>query len=235
MVRGVVLTVLASVLTITACDRKPTVEKGSGAPGGRSVATGTASSGALGASTVAAYDCEDGAYVVADFRTASDDVALFLPGETVFLPQVEAASGAKYSDGALTFWSRAHEAMLGRDGVTVRCIENRQASVIEKAKLGGADFWAAGNEPGWTLELYPDRLVLVTAYGELRIESPVGPPVVDDEAGTAVFSSVGSEHEVTVTLRSGRCADDMSGRKFETTVGLVVDGRSYRGCGRALH
>jgi membrane-bound inhibitor of C-type lysozyme len=49
-----------------------------------------------------AYRCEDGRYIVAHYRDPTDEVWLFLPGETVRLPHVPAASGAKYSDGATT-------------------------------------------------------------------------------------------------------------------------------------
>lgn len=235
MGRASVVVFVVFGLVLSGCESRPEKVPGNPVPAENQQARNEGYDAAVSVSMVAAFDCEDGSYVVAEFRETNGDVVLFLPGETVFLPHVEAASGARYADDSTVFWTKGFEAVLERDGVGVDCVKNGPASVIEKAKLGGADFWATGNEPGWTLELFSDRLVLVTNYGELRIEAPVEPPVVDDAAGTAVFSSAGAEYEVTVMLRSGRCNDDMSGHEFETTVELVLDGRTYRGCGQALH
>ncbi|CQD35381.1 MliC family protein [Yersinia mollaretii] len=44
-----------------------------------------------------------------------DKVSLILDGEQLTLPQVRAASGAKYSDGHYTFWSKGNSAFIERD------------------------------------------------------------------------------------------------------------------------
>ena len=231
MARSVIWIMVLCMFVAAACSREPAIDVAAEPP----VVTSEPSAETSPATTVAAFDCDDGSYVVVEFREDSDDVALFLPGETVFLPHVEAASGAKYADDGVIFWSKGQEAMLKLGGVTVSCVKNGPASVIERAKLGGADFWATGNEPGWTLELFPDHLVLVTNYGEMRIEAPLGEPIVDQAARSTVFQAVSDDHEIEVVLQAQRCADDMSGHRFQTTVELVLDGRSYRGCGQALH
>jgi len=60
-----------------------------------------------------AYDCDDLAFRV---EVAEDRALLFLPGRSLPLPHVPSASGAKYSDGQVTFWSRGDEAQLTVDG-----------------------------------------------------------------------------------------------------------------------
>ncbi len=235
MARYLIWIAMICGLAATSCSREPVPEPAADASVGPPTVAETSSTEVKIDPTVAAFDCADGTYVVAEFRGIQDDVVVFLPGKTVFLPQVEAASGAKYSDGDVVFWSKGHEAVLEWNGATTHCVKNGPASVIEKAKLGGADFWATGNEPGWTLELFSDHLVLVTNYGELRIEVPVGEPIEDPMARTTVFSATSEEHEVVVTLRGDSCADDMSGQPFPTTVELLLDGRTYRGCGQPLH
>ncbi|AHM74146.2 lysozyme inhibitor [Yersinia hibernica] len=44
-----------------------------------------------------------------------DKVSLILDGKQLNLPQVRAASGAKYSDGRYTFWSKGNTAFVERD------------------------------------------------------------------------------------------------------------------------
>ena len=44
-----------------------------------------------------------------------DKVSLVLDGKQLTLPQVRAASGAKYSDNQYTFWSKGNTAFVERD------------------------------------------------------------------------------------------------------------------------
>jgi putative lipoprotein len=64
---------------------------------------------------VLAYACAAFAFRV---EVAADGVRLALPeGRSLDLPAVPSASGAKYSDGRDTFWSKGDEATLTLDGV----------------------------------------------------------------------------------------------------------------------
>ena len=82
-------------------------------------------------------------------RIEGENAWLFLPTGTVNLPHVPSGSGAKYTDGEITFWSKGEEA--------------------------------------------------------------------------------------TLEVGEGARQDTMSGEAFETTVTVVLDGKEFRGCGRALH
>ena len=183
------------------------------------------------------FDCvaEAPLSVVVSYRDP-DAVWLFLPERTVKLPRVRSASGAKYSDGKTVFWTQGQEARIElSDGQVWACAENRRRSVIEDAKLRGMDFWATGNEPGWTLEIGPDSLVLVTGYGAERHVFPGTEPQVDNDAGIATWQVEAAGHALRAVLTGGGCRDDMSGEAFETAVNVVFDGASLRGCGTALH
>ena len=64
---------------------------------------------------VVAYDCDGGfAFRV---EVAKERARLLLPGRSVTLPAAPSGSGAKYSDGTTTFWSKGDEASLSLDGV----------------------------------------------------------------------------------------------------------------------
>lgn len=183
-----------------------------------------------------AYRCEDGRYVVAHYRDASEEMWLFLPGETVRLPRVEATSGAKYSDGATMFWSQDREATLQEgNGEPVGCLEDRRRSIIEDAKLRGMDFWAAGNEPGWTLEIGRGKTVLVTNYGQDRYELETAEPTVEEENGRTTYTGRVGGREIAIQISPERCNDSMSGESFGSTVTVALDAQVLRGCGTALH
>ncbi|PLR41608.1 hypothetical protein CYR55_01895 [Chimaeribacter californicus] len=54
-------------------------------------------------------------------------VSLLLDGEQLHLPHVEAASGAKYSDGRYTYWTQGEKALIQRDDEVIisDCVVSR--------------------------------------------------------------------------------------------------------------
>jgi putative lipoprotein len=62
---------------------------------------------------VFAYDCPGFAFRV---EVSKERALVFLPGRSVPLAHVASGSGAKYSDGKVTFWSKGDEASLAVDG-----------------------------------------------------------------------------------------------------------------------
>lgn len=101
----------------------------------------------------------------------------------------------------------------------------------DAARLAGAGFRASGNEPGWLVEIYPDSLVFVTSYGEEHYRFP---DYTATDAEPFVYEASRGGHEISVTLTDTLCLDDMSGKPFETTVTIVFDEQTLRGCGRPL-
>ena len=183
-----------------------------------------------------AYDCDDGSYIVARFNEAADTAVVFLQHETAWLPQVPAASGAKYSDGAITLWTKGNEATLERaEGLICHCTEDRRRSRIEDSKLRGNDFWATGNEPGWTLEIGWAATVLVTDYGQRRIEFATPEPVVEAEGARARYTVEIDGQRVEIEITAKPCRDSMSGQPYESTVVVRLGDKLLRGCGLALH
>jgi membrane-bound inhibitor of C-type lysozyme len=63
-----------------------------------------------------AFQCPGDRQFVAVFEPDLDSVVISLRGERTRLPHVPAASGARYSDGSTTFWSKDDEALLERPG-----------------------------------------------------------------------------------------------------------------------
>lgn len=67
----------------------------------------------------ATFVCPDGTEIDAVFDNAAGTVTISLPDDTLTLPQVESASGAKYSDGTTVFWNKGDEAFVEVDGETI--------------------------------------------------------------------------------------------------------------------
>jgi membrane-bound inhibitor of C-type lysozyme/uncharacterized membrane protein len=185
--------------------------------------------------TTHVFECDDGYRF--PVRIEGGKAWLFLPGKTVSLPQVPAASGAKYSDGKMVFWSKGDEALLeAADDIRRNCRNNRFLSIWEHAKLNGVDFRAVGNEPGWHLEISRGRKILfVSDYGQSRFEFTTPEPETDGQARTAIYRTRNSEHVLQVIIAGQPCQDTMRGDPFESTVTVTLDGRRYTGCGKALH
>lgn len=174
-------------------------------------------------------------------RTGPGETALWLPPRFgrpyLVLGQTRAASGARYEGDGVVLWTKGRGARLEVDGEALpACLENRRRSIWEHAKLSGVDFRATGNEPGWHLELRRgERMRFVYDYGQRQAVTPMPEPLTDQAARRTVYHAVTEADDLTVTLEGEPCSDDMSGEAFETTVTVLLNGTTYRGCGRALH
>jgi uncharacterized membrane protein len=177
------------------------------------------------------FVCEDQSSHV--LRTTENGAWLFAPAGTRKLSRMRSASGAKYSDGVSVVWTKGEEALIGEVGGKLQtCHNDRRAAIWEHAKLNGADFRAIGNEPGWNLEIHEmSRVVLVTDYGASRVEVALPESVTDNEARSTRWDA----GELTLELIGAPCSDSMSGEAFETKVVVTWQGKTLRGCGRALH
>jgi uncharacterized membrane protein len=181
------------------------------------------------------YDCE-GLYVVAHFKPGSDGLWLFLPSETLLVPHIPSGSGAKYSNGTVTFWSKGETALLDTGtGMNLQCTEDRRRSLVEDAKLRGMDFRGTGNEPPWVLEIGSEELVLFTGYDRLMYRFPNRGHADDPQEPATVWRSSQDGHTVEIILSGQECLDSMSDDRFETRVQVTLDQTVWHGCGQALH
>jgi putative lipoprotein len=182
-----------------------------------------------------AYECSDGYNFIA--RHEKGKVWLFLPEKTISLSHVPSGSGAKYRDGQVTYWNKGHEALLEiEDAKHLYCKNNQAEAIWEDAKFRGVDFRAVGNEPGWNLEIIRgEKIVFVGDYGQERYAFFTAAPSIDQQARTTVYTAQNDRHELSVTIVGRPCRDTMGGEVFETTVTVILDGKAYQGCGKALH
>ena len=65
------------------------------------------------------FRCPDGRFVRARFDGRDEFAGIQFAGQEWRLPHIVSGSGARYSDGKTTFWSRGKSALLEMDGKIV--------------------------------------------------------------------------------------------------------------------
>lgn len=152
------------------------------------------------------------------------------------LPLVVSASGAKYADGTVTFWSKGGTATFERKGSpAINCTEARARSLLADAKLRGITYRAQGNEPGWLVEVGPgESLTYLADYGQERHAFAGVTRSSGDVPGTVVFAGEHGGQAIRVTLAHEACVDDMSGAQFDHRAVVEFGGQELRGCGTAV-
>jgi len=88
-----------------------------------------------------------------------------------------------------------------------------------------ATYMALGTEPGWTLEITPDRLNYDGDYGATKIMVP-NPGAKPSMNGRTYVSD-----RLSVVIKTAPCNDGMSDRRYADTVRVVADGKTLNGCG----
>jgi putative lipoprotein len=182
------------------------------------------------------WDCDGGLTLRMKNLYREDAITLEMHEGPRRLPLVVSASGAKYSDGSLTFWTEGDTAILEREGsAPVNCRESRYASLLADARERGVRYRGRGNEPGWTVEVGPgSRLEFVTNYGQDRHAFDAATESGSESAGARVVRAEQGDHRIKVSVTTEPCTDDMSGEHFEQLVVVEFGGKTFRGCGTAL-
>jgi putative lipoprotein len=178
---------------------------------------------------VASFDCDTLA-LTATFH--EDRVVIELPERALTLPQVVSGSGARYSNGATTFWNKGRDATYEVKGRTQTCRERREP--WQEAADRGVDFRAVGQEPGWFLEIDTGKQIrLVYDYAEHEMVTPAPAPLTKDTS-TVYDVMVEEAGHLVVKIHDASCRDAMSGETFPRSVTVMVGTRTLHGCGRDI-
>ena len=183
---------------------------------------------------VSVYECADGyRFTVA---VGPDSALLLLPAGPVRLPKARTASGARYQNEGVEFWSKGEEALLRRDEVEHRaCLSDRPAAIREGARLRGVDYRAMGNEPGWHLEITDGGTSrYVGDYGTTVIEYPTPLPGAGRGGGEITYVWADDVFRIAISLLPEPCQDTMADVDYPWTASVDVNGRKFNGCAWAL-
>lgn len=173
---------------------------------------------------------DESSYVV---RATENEAWVFRAGASLRLTAFLGGTPWQYEHGDVRLTIEGDHGMLSEPGKeTFTCRNDRRQAIWEHAKLDGVDFRGVGNEPPWILEMREmSRIVLMTDYGETRIERPL-PEAVTDQGRKMTQWDAG---DLQIEISAERCHDTMSGESFESRVVIHWRGQVLRGCGRSLH
>lgn len=177
-------------------------------------------------------------------RFKGDVAEIRTPGIVLRLRQQSSGSGATYGDtDGNAFRMKGDNATFTMQGENIsdevrrECTRTGRSSPWDDARARGVALRAAGNEPGWIVEVdrgETPRLRAELDYGERRLEVAAAQPLPSQD-GTGGFRGRAEDGgQVELRIRRERCHDDMSGHPYPASAELLVGGRTYRGCAAYL-
>ena len=239
----IVLLAGTALLAVAGCQRKE-VPAGETAADAKPAATvpATAPSPAPAADEVPAgalrayvWQCADGQTLVMRNLFREKAIAIDFHDGTRRLDQTVSASGARYADSVMVFWTKGSTATLERQGSpVVHCEERRADSLREDARARGVVYRALGNEPGWILEIGPGtKLSWTTNFGQDRHDFEQTQAATTPD-GASVFAAQNDAFTLKATVKAERCVDD-GDVEFDHVVTVESGGQTFRGCGTRLN
>jgi heat shock protein HslJ len=125
--------------------------------------------------------------------------------------------------------------VLTTDNAAQILFRRQESASLQDARTRGVDFRAVGQEPGWVVELKEgDQITAVLDYGATPLVLPTPSPDAAKDGTVTYDTSTDTDHLV-LNIKSKICLDAMSGEPHPSTVQLVVNDKSYQGCGDWLH
>ena len=232
-----------ALIAVAGCQRKetpadePAAEAKSAAPAAAAAPAPTPAVDEFPAGVLRAYvwQCADGQTLVMRNLLREKAIAIDFHDGTRRLDQTVSASGARYADGVMVFWTKGSTATLERQGApAVRCEERRADSLREDARARGVVYRALGNEPGWILEIGPaSKLTWTTNFGQDRYDFEQAEATATTD-GASVYSAQKDVVSLKATIRAERCVDD-GDVEYDHVVTVESGGQTYHGCGTRLN
>jgi putative lipoprotein len=215
----------------TAADAKPAASVPAAAPA-PTPATDEFPAGVLRAYV---WQCTDGQTLVMRNLLREKAIAIDFHDGTRRLDQTVSASGVRYADSVMVFWTKGSTATLERQGApAVQCEERHADSLREDARARGVVYRALGNEPGWTLEIGPaSKLSWTTNYGQDRYDFEQSQATTMPD-GTGVYTAQKDAVTLKATVKAERCVDDGE-VEYDHVVTVESGGQTYHGCGTRLN
>lgn len=122
---------------------------------------------------------------------------------------------------------------------TTELVEGADASFLEKKSRDGVDFYAVGNEPSWSLDIFQEDMISFKSMTEVaQLNTPKVEPSNTDDNSVLSYKAEVESGSITVSIKSDGCIDPMSGEEFPYSVeveaknGNMAEFMSFNGCGR---
>ena len=165
-------------------------------------------------------------------REFNEVATVRLPMQTLAVPRIRVASGARYANDRVEFWNRGETATLKVDGENrTGCTGQLVPTAWDEARLLGVDYRAVGYDPIWSLEIDEGKYLRFIIEGTSAVYFPVPQPTGD--ANRRVYRAV-TESDLEAVIEEKPCKDPSSQDPFPHTVTVTYGGIPYPGCGRPV-
>ena len=96
---------------------------------------------------------------------------------------------------------------------------------------------ALGKAPNWNLMVdnTTHQVTFESDEGVVSYRYPKVGPTLVRMADRTIYTVPNKDHQLNVQMTEKACLDVESGKSYETTVIVVLDGLSYHGCGNYEH
>ncbi len=118
-------------------------------------------------------------------------------------------------------------------------VEGASTSFLEKKSRDGVDFYAVGNEPSWSLDIFQEDMISFKSMTEVaQLNTPKVEPSNTEDNSVLSYKAEVESGSITVNIKPDGCIDSMSGEEFPYSVvveaknGNMSDFESFSGCGR---
>ncbi|MEJ5262198.1 MAG: META domain-containing protein [Ignavibacterium sp.] len=118
-------------------------------------------------------------------------------------------------------------------------VEIVDPSFYQEKFLRGIKFFARGNEPFWTLDIYSQDEIIFSELNETEIKATNVKQSTGKKLNETIFTAENENDELMVSIVQDSCQDNMSGEMFEYNVSVRIKNSStvekvFNGCGRYL-
>lgn len=106
------------------------------------------------------------------------------------------------------------------------------------APIQEIDVQGLGHTPEWQLVIsHSDDSILFTLEGaEYRYQYPdMGPSIHRGYYRTTIYRVPNDEHSLSIIVKGIECQDSETGKAYEVSIRVVMDGFGYTGCGDVLN
>jgi uncharacterized membrane protein len=100
------------------------------------------------------------------------------------------------------------------------------------------DVSGLGHDPEWQLEILHagNRINFTLAGTQYNYRYPeLGPSLYRGDTRTTIYRVPNDDHSLNIILKGVECLDSKTGKAYETTITVVMDGVGYKGCGDVLN
>lgn len=118
-------------------------------------------------------------------------------------------------------------------------VEIVDPSFYQEKFLRGIKFFARGNEPFWTIDIYSQDKIIFSELNEAEIKATNVKESIGKNLYETIFTAETENGELIVSIVRDSCQDNMSGERFEYNVSVIIKNSStvekvFNGCGRYL-